>query len=78
MIAAIDYFYMNVKILEEWKKTYIALNLKVNNSQTANEYRLINLCNLTCKILVKLLANRMKILLQLLISTEQEAFINGR
>lgn len=49
-------------------KTYIALVPKVKNPQRMSEYRPISLCNVSYKILSKVLANRFKIVLPSIIS----------
>lgn len=58
--------------------TQIVLIPKVNNPTTMNEFRPIALCNVLYKILAKALANRIKPLLNDLISENQCAFVPGR
>lgn len=50
----------------------------VDNPDTPNDYRPISLCNVSYKMVSKLLVNRIKPLLQKIISPEQSAFIQGR
>ncbi|KAM2372671.1 hypothetical protein ACFX1X_047369 [Malus domestica] len=58
--------------------TNIALILKVPNPEGVNHFRPISLCNYSYKVLSKILANRLKPLLDQIISLNQNAFIKGR
>eukprot|EP00253_Pinus_taeda_P011936 PITA_11936 len=58
--------------------TFLALIPKENNPGTFDRYRPISLCNSSYKILAKLMANRIKPLLQKLITPAQEGFVKGR
>jgi hypothetical protein len=57
--------------------TYIALIPKVKNLSSVTEFRLISLCNVLYKLIFKVLANRLKILHDI-ISPTQSTFILGR
>jgi hypothetical protein len=48
--------------------TYIALIPKVKNPLCVNEFRLISLCNVLYKLISKVLANRLKRILNSIIS----------
>jgi ribonuclease HI len=58
--------------------THVTLVPKLNNPSSVTEFRPISLCNVLYKILSKVLANRLKKLLPLIIDPTQSAFIPGR
>lgn len=59
-------------------ETTIVLILKKENAESMSDYRPIALCNVLYKILAKVLANRLKKIIQGLISENQSAFVPGR
>lgn len=58
--------------------TYITLIPKVKDAQTVGGFRPISLCNVSYKIVAKILANRLKGILPIIISPTQSAFVLGR
>ncbi|PKU83157.1 integrator complex subunit 11 [Dendrobium catenatum] len=62
----------------EWKETVVVLLPKVNNPELPSNFRPISLCQTIYKIVAKVLVNRFKDILPLLISEEQAAFVQGR
>jgi len=62
----------------ELNLTHITLIPKVANPESISEFRPISLCNFSYKIITKVMANRLKPWLHLIISPEQSAFVSNR
>jgi hypothetical protein len=75
---AVGYFFETGRMDTHINSTCIALIPKTKNSISVNEYRPISLCNVVYKVLSKILAKRLKIILLNIISCFQSAFISGR
>ncbi|KAL9683373.1 hypothetical protein QQ045_015194 [Rhodiola kirilowii] len=66
------------KLEEGMNETLIVLISKNRSPRKVEEFRPISLCNVSAKIVTKILANRLKESLSLLISEAQSAFVPGR
>ena len=64
--------------LTDLNKTNIVLIPKTNSPSKMSEFRPISLCNVTYKIISKVLANRLKPILDSIILENQSAFVLGR
>lgn len=78
LILAIQEFFRNGRLLKDLNTTVIALIPKTPEAASLVDYRPISCCNLTYKIISKVLANRLKPLLLECISPNQAAFLSGR
>ena len=58
--------------------THIVLIPKIKSPTRVIDYRLISLCNVLYKLMVKVLVNRMKKMLNSIILPNQSAFLPGR
>ena len=71
-------FFHNGHLLKEINRTFITLIPKLEGLEASHHYRPISLCNVSYKIISKILVNRVKPLLNKIISPLQGAFAPGR
>ena len=70
-------FFINGKLIRQISHTFLTLIPKRDNPSETQHYRPISLCNTVYKTISKILANRLRSLLDKLISPLQSAFIRG-
>lgn len=75
---AVKYFFSNSNMSNAWGRSYITLISKKPNPKYIADFQPISLCNVSYKIISKILANRLKIVLPHLIGKEQCGFVSGR
>ena len=78
MLAIIEESKTKRGVLEAFNATFLTLIPKEVGADTPDKFRLIALCNVIYKIISKVIANRLKPLLPMLISPEQSRFMEGR
>ncbi|XP_019085420.1 PREDICTED: uncharacterized protein LOC109126369 [Camelina sativa] len=78
LVALIREFFRTGGFDPRLNETNICLIPKVDRSQRMAEFRPINLCNVSYKIISKVLCFRLKRFLPLLVSETQSAFVSGR
>ncbi|KAA3488056.1 reverse transcriptase [Gossypium australe] len=66
------------KIEEELNNTLIVLILKKGHPEDFSQFRPISLCSVLYKLVMKVIANRFKVVFPKFISPEQAGFIAGR
>jgi hypothetical protein len=71
-------FFLNKNLASKQNHTFITLIPKQSGAHSVNHFRPISLCNIYYKIISKLLANRLKLILPKIISPLQSAFVPNR
>ena len=78
VLAVFDEFYLHSKFEKSLNATFLALVPKKNDAFNIQDFRPISLVGSVYKILAKVLANRLKEVLDQLISESQNSFVGGR
>ncbi|XP_010495633.1 PREDICTED: uncharacterized protein LOC104772751 [Camelina sativa] len=76
--AAVLNFFTHGKMEPSWNSTAVSMIAKVSNAETVGDYRPISCLNSVYKVISKLLARRLQILLPDMIQENQTAFIKDR
>ena len=77
-MAVFEEFHQHCKFAKSLNATFIALIPKKNGASNIRDFRPISLVGSLYKILAKVLANRLKMVLDQLISESQNSFVGGR
>lgn len=72
------FFFLGEYLPRAITDTTVVLIPKIHEARTMSEYRPISLCNFSGKIVFKILANRLSVLLPNLVTEEQAGFVSGR
>jgi hypothetical protein len=78
VLGCIRNFFLNHILLQEQNHTHIALIPKQSGAYIVHHFRPISLCNIVYKIITKILANRLKVMLPNFISPLQSAFVASK
>ena len=78
VIAGVKEFFRTGIMPEGVNDTAIVLIPKVDRPERVSEFRPISLCNVIYKVVAKCLVNRLRPILDEIISPEQSAFVPGR
>ena len=78
VLAVFEEFYQHSNFEKSLNATFIALIPRKNGASNIRDFRPISLVGSVYKILAKVLANRLKEILDQLISESQNSFVGGR
>uniref|UniRef100_A0A803QPC0 Reverse transcriptase n=1 Tax=Cannabis sativa TaxID=3483 RepID=A0A803QPC0_CANSA len=78
LIATVQEFFISGIMNPKLNNTFICLIPKVDFPMSMDQFRPISLCNFSYKVIAKILSNRLRPLMNELISPLQSAFIPGR
>ncbi|XP_020258784.1 uncharacterized protein LOC109835211 [Asparagus officinalis] len=78
VVLAVQSFFKSGTILKQINHTFLTLVPKSKEATSIQDYRPISCCNVIYKIITKILANRLKMVIGELISKNQHAFLQGR
>lgn len=78
LTSVVQHFFKHGFLLKSLNHTFITLIPKSKKGCQVDHYRPISLCNVTYKVISKMIANRLKHFLPLFVSSFQMAFVPGR
>lgn len=77
LFRVVKHFFLHSSLPRTWGQTYTAFISKQHSPNLVSNYRPISMYNVCYKIISKLLANRLKVILHKLINPEQCSFVLG-
>uniref|UniRef100_A0A2N9FAQ7 Reverse transcriptase domain-containing protein n=1 Tax=Fagus sylvatica TaxID=28930 RepID=A0A2N9FAQ7_FAGSY len=78
VVEAVKNFFQSGRLLKQINHTFIALIPKVEGAASVNQFKPISLCNVIYKLISKISASRLKVMLPKFISPWQGAVVPGR
>lgn len=75
---AVKDFFRTGKVLAEINIICVFLIPKVSISDSVKDFRFILCCNVLCKIIIKILVNRIQVVIGKIVGQEQTVFVKGR
>lgn len=78
IVVEVKQFFETGELQRDWNHTNLCLIPKIYHPTTMKDFRPISLCNVTYKIISKILVQRRKGILSFVVSENQAAFIPGR
>lgn len=75
---AVEEFFSSGIMLKQWNATNLVLIPKISNASSTSDFRPISCLNTIYKVISKLLASRLQLILTQVISLSQSAFMRGR
>ncbi|GJS79063.1 RNA-directed DNA polymerase, eukaryota [Tanacetum coccineum] len=75
---AVEYFFVNGSFPKGCNSSFVALIPKVTDAKFVNDFRPISLIGCVYKVVTKVLANRLALVISDLVSDTQSAFVAGR
>jgi hypothetical protein len=78
VLQMVHAFFHSGFLLKSLNYSFITLIPKTPTPETVSQFKPISLCNVTYKIISKVLVNRLKPIMDSLVTPYQNAFIQGR
>lgn len=75
---AIKEFFKRCKLIKQWNNTFLTLIPKNIEGKDFKDYRPISLCNVSYKLITKILAKTLKNIIPTIISLVQDGFVPRR
>lgn len=78
VVRYVEEFFESGKLLKQWNHAFIALVPNSSHSNKVTDYRPISCCNVFYKIISKILANRLRVIVSDIVDLAQTAFLKDR